>query len=120
MSRRPMPSPQPGTQWLPRLTEVAALLWVILFGALGTAVIALGGDDAMPPTSAWDKYFALMNFVTVLALGLSLFVLFSAVRIWGRAKLRHISRVKFAVVAIACVYLSWFSLHWHLLGPVRF
>jgi CubicO group peptidase (beta-lactamase class C family) len=120
LGHRPMPSPQPGTQWLPRTTQVAALVWVILFAALGTGLIALGGDDAMPPTSAWDKYFVLMNFVTVFALGLSLFVIVSAMRTWGRVKLRQITRVKYAVVAIACVYLSWFSLHWHLLGPVRF
>jgi CubicO group peptidase (beta-lactamase class C family) len=120
LGHRLMPSPQPGTQWLPVTTQVAALVWVILFATLCTALIALGGDDTMPPTSAWDKYFVLMNFVTVFALGLSLFVVFSAVRTWGRSKLRRITRVKFAVVAIACVYLSWFSLHWHLLGPVRF
>ncbi len=33
----------------------------------------LGGDDAMPPTSSWDKYFVVTNFVAALALGLSLF-----------------------------------------------
>jgi len=120
LSHRPPPSPQPGTQWLPRITQIAALVWVILFAALGTALVMLGGDDAMPPTSAWDQYFVLMNFVTVFALGLSLFAIFSAMRTWGRVKLRQITRVKYAVVAIACVYLSWFSLHWHLLGPVRF
>jgi hypothetical protein len=120
LGHRPMPSPQPGTQWLPGTTQGAALVWILLFAVLGAVLIALGGDDAMPPTSAWDKYFLLMNFVTVVALGLSLFVIFSALRVWGHAKLRHITRVKYAVVAAACVYLSWFSLHWHLLGPVRF
>jgi CubicO group peptidase (beta-lactamase class C family) len=120
LSQRPPPSPQPGTQWLPRITQVAAWVWVILFAALGTALVMVGGDDSMPPTSAWVKYFVLMNFVTTLALGLSLFAVFSAIRAWGHAKLRRITRVKFAVVAIACLVLSWFSLHWHLLGPVRF
>jgi CubicO group peptidase (beta-lactamase class C family) len=120
LRRRAKPSPQPGTQWLPRTTQVAALVWIILFAALAAGLIALGGDDSMPPTSAWDKYFVLMNFVTVFALGLSLFVILSAVRTWGGVTLRRITRVKYAVVAIACVYLSWFSLHWHLLGPVRF
>ena len=120
LGHRPIPSPQPGTQWLPTTTQVAALVWVVLFATLGGVLIAFGGDDAMPPTSALDKYFVLMNFVTVFALGLSLFAIFSGVRTWGRVKLRRITRVKFAAVAIACVYLSWFSLHWHLLGPVRF
>jgi CubicO group peptidase (beta-lactamase class C family) len=120
LSHRSPLSPQPGTQWLPRITRVAALLWIILFAAVGTTLVRLGSDDSMPPTSAWDKYFVLLNFVTALALGLSLFVVFSAIRTWSRAKLRHITRVKHAVVAIACLFLSWFSLHWHLLGPVRF
>jgi hypothetical protein len=61
-----------------------------------------------------------MNFVITLALGLSLFVVFSAIRKLGHANLRSITRVKYGVVAIACLFLSWFSLHWHLLGPVRF
>jgi CubicO group peptidase (beta-lactamase class C family) len=120
LRHRQSPSPQPGTQWLPGITQAAALVWIILFAAVGTALVTLGGDDSMPPTSAWDRYFVLINFVTALALGLSLFGVFSAVRIWSRARLRHITRVKYAVVAIACLFLSWFSLHWHLLGPVRF
>jgi CubicO group peptidase (beta-lactamase class C family) len=120
LSHRPPPSPQPGTQWLPQITQVAALVWIILFAALGTALVTIGGDDSMPPTSAWGKYFVLLNFVTTLALGLSLFVVFSTIRTWGHAKLRHITRVKYGVVAIACLFLSWFSLHWHLLGRVRF
>jgi CubicO group peptidase (beta-lactamase class C family) len=120
LSHRPSLSPQPGTQWLPRVTQVAALVWVILFAALGAALVMVGGDDSMPPTSAWVKYFVLINFVTTLALGLSLFAVFSAIRTWSRAKLRRITRVKYALVAIACLFLSWFSLQWHLLGPVRF
>ena len=83
LSHRPPPSPQPGTHWLPQVTQVAALVWVILFAALGTALVMVGGDDSMPPTSAWVKYFVLMNFVTTLALGLSLFVVFSAIRKLG-------------------------------------
>jgi CubicO group peptidase (beta-lactamase class C family) len=120
MSHRPPPSPQPGTQWLPPITQVAALVWVILFAALGAALVIVGGDDSMPPTSAWVKYFVLINFVTTLALGLSLFAIFFALRIWGRGKLRRITKVKYTLVSIACLFLSWFSVHWHLLGPLRF
>jgi CubicO group peptidase (beta-lactamase class C family) len=119
LSHRTPPSPQPGTQWLPRTTQLASLVWVVLFSALGSVLVVLSGGDAMPPTSAWDKYLVLMNIVTALALGLSLFAVFSAIRIWSRAKLRHITRVKYALVAIACLFLSWFSVHWHLLGPVK-
>ena len=91
-----------------------------MFAAVCTALMTLGGDDSMPPISSWDKYFVLLNFVTALALGLSLIVFFSAIRTWSRATLRFITKTKYAVVAIACLFLSWFAIHWHLLGPVRF
>jgi hypothetical protein len=119
MGHRPLLSPQPGTCWLPWSTQVASVVWILLFAAIGIALVALGGNDTMPPTSAWDKYLVLMNFVTALALGLSLFAIISAVRVWGRAGLRRITKVKYALVAAASLMLSWFSLHWHLLGPVR-
>ncbi len=120
LRHRPLPSPQPGTQWLPRVTQAAALVWILMFAAVCTALMTLGGDDSMPPISSWDKYFVLLNFVTALALGLSLIVFFSAIRTWSRATLRFITKTKYAVVAIACLFLSWFAIHWHLLGPVRF
>ena len=119
LRRRPRPSPQPGTRWLPLTTQVAAGLWVLLLIAIGIISVVFGGDDAMPPTSAWDKYFVLVNIVTVLAIGFSLAAVSSAIRIWRDTGLRKISMLKYSVVAIACLFLFWFSLHWHLLGPVR-
>jgi CubicO group peptidase (beta-lactamase class C family) len=116
---RPLPAPQKGTRWLPWTTQVAAVVWVILFAALWRVVVVTGADDTLPPTSAWDKYFVLANFATALALGLSLFVVFSAIRVWSRTGLRRITMVKYSLVAAACVMLSWFAIHWHLLGPVR-
>ena len=119
MRRRPRPSPQPGTRWLPLTTQVAAGLWVLLLIAVSIISVVIGGDDAMPPTSAWDKYFVLLNIVTALAIGFSLAAVVSAIRIWRDTALRKISMLKYSLVAIACLFLSWFSVHWHLLGPVR-
>jgi hypothetical protein len=119
LRRRPRPSPQPGTHWLPLTTQVAAGLWVVLLTAIAIICIVVGGPDAMPPTSAWDKYFVLINIITAVALGFSLAAVFSAIRIWRHTTLRKISMLKYSVVALACAFLSWFSLHWHLLGPVR-
>lgn len=119
LRRRPRPSPQPGTRWLPLTTQVAAGLWVLLLIAVSIISVVIGGDDAMPPTSAWDKYFVLLNIVTALAIGFSLAAVVSAIRIWRDTALRKISMLKYSLVAIACLFLSWFSVHWHLLGPVR-
>jgi hypothetical protein len=79
----------------------------------------VNGPDSMPPTSAWDKYFVLINIMTAMAIGFSLVAVFSAIRIWRHTTLRKISMLKYSLVAIACVILSWFSIHWNLLGPVR-
>jgi hypothetical protein len=117
--QRPKPAPQLGTRWLPWTTQVAAVVWVILFAALWRVAAVAGGNDSLPPTSAWDKYFVLANFVTAVALGLSFFVVFSAVRVWGYTGLRRTTMAKYSLVATACVMLSWFAMHWHLLGPVR-
>jgi hypothetical protein len=119
LRRRPRPSPQPGTHWLPRTTQVAAGLWVVLLATIGIIAAVVNGPDSMPPTSAWDKYFVLINIMTAMAIGFSLVAVFSAIRIWRHTTLRKISMLKYSLVAIACVILSWFSIHWNLLDPVR-
>jgi hypothetical protein len=83
------------------------------------ALVVRAGNDAMPPTSLWDKYLVLTNLVTAFAVGFSFFVIFSAIRVWGLRGLRRITQVKYSVVGAACAFLSWFAIHWHLLGPVR-
>jgi len=119
LRRRPPLAPQPGTHWLPLTTQVAAGVWVVLLVTLGICMSVLGGEDAMPATSAWDKYFVLLNIVTAVAIAFSLAPVISAIRIWGHATLRKISMLKYSLVAIACLVLCWFAIHWHILGPVR-
>jgi hypothetical protein len=98
---------------------VAAGLWVVLLVTLGISILVLGGEDAMPPTSAWDKYFVLLNILTAVAVAFSPAPVISAIRIWRDTTLRKISMVKYSVVAVACVVVCWFAIHWHILGPVR-
>ncbi len=117
--RRPSLASQPGTRWLPLTTQVAAGLWVVLLVPLGISILVLGGEDAMPPTSAWDKYFVLLNILTAVAIAFSLGPVISAIRIWRDTTLRKISRVKYSLVAAACVVVCWFAIHWHILGLVK-
>jgi hypothetical protein len=119
LSHRPRLAPQPGTHWLPVTTKIAAGVWLLQLGIIVIAAIVTGGSDAMPPTSAWDKYMLLLNVLSVLALLFSLLVVIAASRVWRRSDFRRITQVKQAVVAAACLFLSWFTLHWHLLGPTR-
>jgi len=119
LHRRPPLVPQPGTRRLPLTTKVVASLWVVLLVTLGICVVVLGGEDAMPPTSTWDKYSVLLNILTAVAIAFSLAPVISAIRIWRDTTLRKITMVKYSLVAVACVVLCWFAIHWHILGPVR-
>jgi hypothetical protein len=64
-------------------------------------------------------YFWLINWFSVLAVFFSLFAVVGGIRIWRRANLRTISRVKFSLVGAACVFLTWYSIHWNLIGPIH-
>jgi CubicO group peptidase (beta-lactamase class C family) len=117
LRKRPRPAPQPGTRWLPFFSKLAAWVWVALLAGI-FIFFAVAGDDLNPPTQAWDKYFYLINAITALALALSLFAILSGIRVWRRGELRRITKVKFSLVGLACLILSWFAIHWNVIGPV--
>lgn len=114
---RPQPGPQPGTIWLPLASHIAAWLWLALLGGI-LAFFVSTGDDIAPPTEAWDKYLYLVNTATTIAILFSLFAIGSGLRAWFRSGLRRISQIKFSLVALACLVLSWLAIHWNVLGPV--
>jgi CubicO group peptidase (beta-lactamase class C family) len=116
MRRRQRLAPQPGTIWLTWGPRLAAVVWVALLGSVGGFLISQG-DDAMPPTPDWYWWFQAMNWVTAVALLLSVFATISAIRIWWRSELRWITKVKFSLVGLSCVILSWLAVHWHIIGP---
>ena len=115
--RRPRLEPQPGTIWLTTAPRCAAFLWVIFLGVLA-GYFAFQGDDMMPPTPAWFKWFVLVNFVTMIAIVVSTITVIAGFDAWGR-KVRMITKLKFSFVALACAILSWFAIHWHLIGPTN-
>jgi CubicO group peptidase (beta-lactamase class C family) len=116
LRNRPQPAPQPGTRWLPFTTQVAAWIWVVLLSTI-FAVLAAAGDDLPPPTAAWDKSFYLINVVTAVAIFFGVLAIFSGLLAWLRNDLRAITKVKFSLVALACLFLAWFAIHWNIIGP---
>jgi CubicO group peptidase (beta-lactamase class C family) len=118
LRKRTQPAPQPGTVWLSWGPRLAAFGWLILLGSI-TGYLAAVGDDQMPPTPEWFKWFTVLNWATGVVLLLSLFAVISAIRIWRRDPLRWITRVKFTLVGVACVLLSWWAVHWNLIGPAH-
>ncbi|MGO9936792.1 MAG: serine hydrolase domain-containing protein [Terracidiphilus sp.] len=116
--RRPRLGPQPGTKWLTWGPRMAAFVWVILSATILIWQIATR-DAITIPEPSWFPWLMLLNWATALALVLSVFSIASAVTIWWRDELRWITRVKFSLVGMACFFLSWFSLHWHVIGPAH-
>jgi CubicO group peptidase (beta-lactamase class C family) len=118
LRRRPRLMPQPGTIWLTLGPRSAATLWTLFLCSL-IAFFLIKGDKLMPPTPAWYPWFVVINWITGVALLLSLFALISAIRIWWRPHTRWITKVKFTLVGAACVVLSLLAVHYNLIGPAH-
>ena len=118
LRKRARLAPQPGTVWLSWGPRLAAFGWLILLGCIA-GYLAAAGDDQMPPNPEWFKWFVVLNWAAGFVLLLSLFAVISAIRIWKRDTLRWITRVKFTLVGVACVLLSWWAVHWNLIGPAH-
>jgi CubicO group peptidase (beta-lactamase class C family) len=118
LRRRPRLEPQPGTKWLTWGPRMSAFVWVVLIGSI-IVYFAVQSDDMLPPTPDWYPWFVAVNWVTVLALLLSSFAVLSAIRIWFHEDVRRITKIKFSLVGLACVFLSLFAVHWNLIGPAH-
>jgi CubicO group peptidase (beta-lactamase class C family) len=100
--------------------RASAIYWILLFGVLAALLgIAVGDEDSLPPTSAWDTYFLIGDTVCGIGIGLSAFAVVSAARAWRNPSMSKISRIKYTLVASACAFLSWFTVHWNLIAPIH-
>jgi CubicO group peptidase (beta-lactamase class C family) len=115
---RPPFKQQPGTVRLTLGSRLSAAAWVLLAAGTGVLLSRLASETVMP-THALDKYFVMMNIGAGIAIFLSLFAIYVALRIWRLSEVRFISKLKYSLVAAACLFLTWFSLHWHLIGPAH-
>jgi CubicO group peptidase (beta-lactamase class C family) len=118
LSKRPPLKQQPGSVRLTLGSRLSAMAWIILTAGTGILMSRLEAET-MLPTHAIDKYFVMMNLVTGVAILLSIFAVFAGLRVWRLADVRFISKLKFSLVAAACIFLTWFSVHWHLIGAAH-
>ena len=116
--RSSQPVAPPGRIALSALPKATIIYWLLLLSSLAV-LFSRFGDDSLPPSSAWDKLFLASDGLFAIAVVLSVLVAALAVRIWRRRAVSRISRIKFTLVALACVYFSWFALHWHLITPIH-
>jgi hypothetical protein len=70
-------------------------------------------------TPALFKWLTVLNWATGIALIWSIFAVVSGIRIWWRPHTSKITMVKFTLVALACLFASWFAVNWRLIGPAH-
>jgi CubicO group peptidase (beta-lactamase class C family) len=116
--RRARFSPQPGAVWVSIGPRLAAFLWIIVAIFMILLLNALQAE-AVPKFPVIERYFYLITGFSILAALFSIVALIAGIRIWMRSGVRTISRVKFSLVALACVFLTWYSIHWNLIGPIH-
>jgi CubicO group peptidase (beta-lactamase class C family) len=110
--------PQPGTVWLPIGPRLAAFMWIAV--AICCLLLARHLQNApLPPFQTIERYFWLINWTSVLAAIFSVIAAIVAARTWGREEVRTITRIKFSLVGLACLFLIWYAIHWNLIGPVH-
>jgi hypothetical protein len=110
--------PQPGTLRITIGGRMAAFLWIIVTVWLVALSVNLQ-NEALPAFPVIVRYFWLINWFSVLAVFFSIFAVVAGIRIWRRGEVRAISRVKFSLLAAACLFLTWYSIHWNLIGPIH-
>lgn len=116
--RRPKLKPQPGTVYLTFGPLIACSAWIAVAAVAFAIAKHFDSDSVIGPTAAFDKFFVMENLVALLAILLSVWAIFSGIIVWLR-DLRVITKIKFSLVALACLYLIFFALHYNILGPAH-
>jgi CubicO group peptidase (beta-lactamase class C family) len=118
--RSTQPIPPPGRMPLTAWARASAIYWMLLFGIFaGLLAIAVGDENSLPPTSAWDTYFLIGDMLCGIGIGLSALAVVSAAHAWRNSSMSKISQGKFTLVASACIFLTWFTVHWRLIAPIH-
>jgi CubicO group peptidase (beta-lactamase class C family) len=116
--RRTTPAPQPGTRWMTFPLQLACLLSLVVVVHLGISFASLGEIADFYQIGHLDRVFIAQNILTAIALLAIFFGLVSGLRTL-RQPLRFITKVKFALVSLACLYLGWFAIFFHFIGSAH-
>ncbi|MGB7282354.1 MAG: serine hydrolase domain-containing protein [Candidatus Acidiferrum sp.] len=116
-SRAPF-KPQTGAVWITFGARLAAFTWIVVAICLLALTMNLQ-KEALPSFPMIVRYFSLITWFSVAAAFFSIFAVIAGIRTWRRADARFLSRLKFSLVALACIFLTWYSIHWNLIGPIH-
>jgi hypothetical protein len=113
-------APQPGTAWATfsmQLAGFAVLALLIFIAVLVSHVSEVTSFYQIGHLDPWLRIEVALAAIVFLTL---IFAFLSGLRALRRP-LRFITRLKFTIVTLSCLYLGWFLLFFHLIGrPSRF
>jgi len=96
----------------------AGLLWIAIAIVLLVFAGKVSGPAVFPPSDAFDTVFLIVNLVVGLAILLSLWSVVTTVRTWRHLPKGLWLRFRMATVALAVLFVIWFSFYWKLIGPI--
>ena len=118
--KRAKPAPQPGTAWATFSMQLAGfavlmlLIYVVLLVSHTSQISNFYQIGHLDPWLWVEVLLAVIVFFTLI------FAFLSSLRMLRRP-LRFITRLKFTIVMLSCLYLGWFLLFFHLTSsPSRF
>lgn len=100
------------------LQAAASILWIGITVVLVTFSGKISAPSMFPPSHSFDTVFLVLNIVVTVAMLLGAWSIVWAVWMWRRLRPGFWLRLRMAVVALASLFVIWFSFYWKLIGPV--
>jgi CubicO group peptidase (beta-lactamase class C family) len=120
LHKRAKLAPQPGTAWATfsmQLAGFALLALLIYIAVLVSQVSEVTNFYQIGHLDPWLRFEVVLAVIVFITL---IFAFLSALRVMRRP-LRWITRLKFTIVTLSCLYLGWFLIFFHLMArPSRF
>lgn len=118
--RRAKLAPQPGTAWATFSMQLAGFTLLGLLIYIAVLVSHISDVTNFYQIGHLDPWLRIEVVLAVIVFVALIFAFFSSLRVLRRP-LRLITRVKFILVMLSCLYLGWFMLFFHLMNrPSRF
>lgn len=111
----------PGEQALSRLRAVqltASVLWIAIASVLLVFSAKVNGPAVFPPSDAFDTVFLVIDIAVGIAVVFSVGIAIQLARAWRLLPGGIWLRIRIALVALAGLFMLWFSFYWKLIGPV--
>ena len=113
--KRARSAPQVGTIWITHPLQFASLMCIAVMVYLLAFTLHLGELTNFYQIGHLHGWFVAQNIISAIALLAILIGVISGLAVLSRP-LRWITKAKFVLVTLSCVYLGWFMIFFHFVG----